>query len=335
MIFSPSTSAGHAQIAPDGPGGAQLDLCELIEQIQRRGIATPLLLRFDGILRARVRQLNEAFKLASEELDYEGGYRSVFPIKVNQERHVVEVLLEEGRRYGMGLEVGSKPELLAGIALQAGEGSLMICNGYKDAEYVEMALLSSQLGITAVLVIEKFSELETTLTVARRLGVRPIIGVRAKLSIRGSGRWHASVGDRSKFGLTTREIVAVVDELKRHDMLDCLQLVHFHLGSQADPHSPAQARDERGDPALDRPVPRRREDPLVRRGRRSRDRLRRIELELRVVDELLVAGVRQRRRLPPGPRPAEMPASRSRRLSPSPDARSSPTTRCSSPRSSA
>ena len=223
---------GHLVVAPEGREGGQVDLPELIGQIRRRGVAAPILLRFDGILRARARQLNAAFNNARREYDYRAPYRGVFPIKVNQERHVVEALLAEGRSYGMGLEVGSKPELIAGIAIQAGEGTLLICNGYKDAEYVEMALLASHLGITAVVVIEKLTELDTVLEASRRLGIRPVIGVRSKLTMKSSGRWQDSVGDRSKFGLTAREIVEVTDRLKAEDMLDCLRLLHFHIGSQ-------------------------------------------------------------------------------------------------------
>lgn len=223
---------GHVVVTPDGEGGPTIDLCELIGQIRRRGVAAPMILRFDGILRARVRALNTAFKRARTEFGYQAPYRGVYPIKVNQERWVVDTLLAEGREYGMGLEVGSKPELIAGIAVQAGEGSLLICNGYKDVEYVEMALLASQLGVTSIIVIEKLTELATVMEAARRLNVRPRIGVRAKLTFRGTGRWQDSVGDRSKFGLTSREIVEVVERLRGADMLDCLELLHFHIGSQ-------------------------------------------------------------------------------------------------------
>ena len=227
--------AGRVSIHPDatetesGPG---IDLYELVGQIRRRGVQTPLLLRFDGLLRARVRDIAGAFARARAEFDYPGAYRGVFPIKVNQERWVVETLMDEGRRHGMGLEVGSKPELVAGIAVEAGENALMICNGYKDAEYVETALLSSRLGITPIIVVEKFTELATVLEAASKLDIRPRIGVRAKLSFRSSGRWQDSVGDRSKFGLTTREIVRVVQDLEAAGMLDCLELLHFHIGSQ-------------------------------------------------------------------------------------------------------
>jgi arginine decarboxylase len=214
----------------NGPIG--IDLHKLIGQIQRRGIETPLLLRFDGILRSRVRELNNAFNAARAEFNYQGPYRGVYPIKVNQQRHVVESLLEEGRKHGTGLEVGSKPELLAAVALQADGGSLLLCNGYKDEEYIETALLSSKLGIYPIIVVEKYSELATILKVSDRLGIRPVIGVRTKLGGRGSGRWSESGGDRSKFGLTTRQIVEVVETLDRLNKLQCLELLHFHVGSQ-------------------------------------------------------------------------------------------------------
>ncbi|TAJ19053.1 MAG: biosynthetic arginine decarboxylase, partial [Planctomycetota bacterium] len=227
---------GNVEVTPDGPtqpGGAAIDVYKLMGEIQRRGVQPPILMRFDGILRARVREINDAFNRARAELDYEAPYRLVFPIKVNQQRHVVEELLKEGRKYGMGIEVGSKPELLAVVALQPpGENALVICNGYKDREYVETALLASKLGATVVIVIEKFSEIHTVLSAADELNIRPIIGVRTKLSGVGSGRWKESGGDRSKFGLTTRNIVQIVELLREKGKLDCLQLLHFHLGSQ-------------------------------------------------------------------------------------------------------
>ncbi|MCE9592712.1 MAG: biosynthetic arginine decarboxylase [Planctomycetes bacterium] len=227
-------SEGNVEAVVDsqnnGPIG--IDLHKLIGQIQRRGIETPLLLRFDGILRSRVRELNLAFNAARAEFNYQGPYRGVYPIKVNQQRHVVESLLEEGRKHGTGLEVGSKPELLAAVALQADGGSLLLCNGYKDEEYIETALLSSKLGIYPIIVVEKYSELATILKVSDRLGIRPAIGVRTKLGGRGSGRWSESGGDRSKFGLTTRQIVEVVETLDKQNKLQCLELLHFHVGSQ-------------------------------------------------------------------------------------------------------
>ena len=227
--------AGNVEVTPEGPDRPDrpaIDLYELIGQIKRRGIATPVLLRFDGILRSRVRELNNAFNAARAEFNYQGAYRGVFPIKVNQQRHVVEALLEEGQKHGTGLEVGSKPELLAAIAMQADGGSLVICNGYKDEDYIETALLSSKLGIFPIIVIEKSSELATILRASEKLDIKPVIGVRSKLGGKGSGRWSESGGDRSKFGLTTRQIVEVVETLDSQGKLECLQLLHFHIGSQ-------------------------------------------------------------------------------------------------------
>ncbi len=238
---------GHFRINPEGnvectPNGASdgkggqpsVDLSELIESLKRRGVELPILLRFDGVLRSRVRELRGAFDRARAEFGYTAPYHCIYPIKVNQQRHVVEVLLEEGREdeSSVGLEVGSKPELLAALALLSGRRSLVICNGYKDREYVETAMLASKLGLQPIIVVEKESELDTILEAYESLGIRPCIGVRTKLAGRGSGRWRESGGDRSKFGLTAHEIVHVVERLRKLDMLDCLQLLHFHLGSQ-------------------------------------------------------------------------------------------------------
>ena len=226
---------GNVEVRPEGPERPHrpgIDMYELLGQILRRGVNTPILLRFDGILRARVRAMNDAFNSARKEFGYEAPYRGVFPIKVNQERHVVEALLSEGKNHSMGLEVGSKPELIAVIALLAGHSSLMICNGYKDEEYIEMALLSTKLGITPILVVEKYSEIDAILSVSRRLDIKPSIGMRSKLSGKGAGRWQESGGDRSKFGLTTREMVMVVERMKKEGLAECVKLLHFHLGSQ-------------------------------------------------------------------------------------------------------
>lgn len=224
---------GHIEVLPDGtPESPRIDLFEQLGTIRRRGVRAPILMRFDGILRSRVRELYSAFNAARAEYEYPAPYRLIFPIKVNQDRHVVESLVSEGRGHGMGLEVGSKPELLAVLTMDTGAEPLVICNGYKDDEYIETALLARHLGITTVLVIEKYSELGSILRAAEKLGIEPVVGVRAKLGVRGSGRWQESGGDRSKFGLTTREIVMVADELASRDCLHWLKLLHFHLGSQ-------------------------------------------------------------------------------------------------------
>lgn len=225
-------SQGNLVVHPGGPESAAIDLKELVEEVRRRGIPTPLLLRFSEILAARVRELNEAFLSAMREYGYESTYRGVYPIKVNQERYVVERLLAAGREYHFGLEAGSKPELLAVLGLLDDEEALIICNGYKDEEYVEMALLGSRLGRHVVLVVEKFSELELIASVSERVGIPPRLGIRSRLSARGAGHWEASGGDRSKFGLGARGLYQAVEFLRGKGLLERLELLHFHLGSQ-------------------------------------------------------------------------------------------------------
>jgi len=223
---------GHVAIHPDGPSGPSADLKELVDEVRRRGIGLPLLLRFTDILRKRVAELNDSFARAIEEYDYESEYRGVYPIKVNQVGNVVAEILRAGRPYHYGLEAGSKPELLAVMALLEDPEALIVCNGYKDEEYVESALLASKLDRKVILVVEKLSELPLIAAVSEKLGVRPRIGIRVKLSSRGSGRWEASGGDRSKFGLSSSEIVEAMSFMKERGLLDCFELLHFHLGSQ-------------------------------------------------------------------------------------------------------
>jgi len=225
-------AAGHAVVHPNGPGTAEIDLKELVDEVRKRGIAPPLLVRFPEILRGRIVELNEAFRRAIGEYGYKGQYKGVYPIKVNQDRYVVERILEYGRPYHYGLEAGSKPELLAVMAMLDDEDALIVCNGYKDEEYIETALLASKLGRTVIIVVEKLSELRLIEEVSKKTGVRPRIGMRAKLSSRGAGRWEASGGDRSKFGLSAKELVEAVRYLKEASLLDTFQLLHFHLGSQ-------------------------------------------------------------------------------------------------------
>ena len=225
--------AGHVEVTPSGPDGGCVDLYDLIQDLQRRGLGMPLLMRFSDILHSRVKQLFDCFGSAIREYGYRGRYRGVFPIKVNQQHQVVEELVRFGGPLGLGLEAGSKPELLAGLALldNAADG-LLILNGYKDVEYMETALLAQKIGRYPIVVIDRYRELELLVQVARRLGIRPHIGVRAKLTTKGAGKWMESTGDRSKFGLTATEIMMLVDKLREAQMLDCLELVHFHIGSQ-------------------------------------------------------------------------------------------------------
>ena len=224
--------AGHMVVRPRGARGASIDMKALVDDLTRRGIQLPLLLRFSDILSARIELLNSAFQTAAKEYGYRGEYRGVFPIKVNQARQVVEEIIDYGRPYHYGLEAGSKPELLAIMALHSDPDALVICNGYKDDEYIETALLASKLDRKVILVIEKPGELENIRRVSQRLDVKPRLGIRARLSSRGAGRWEQSGGDRSKFGLSAAEMVEAVSKLSEWDALDSLQLLHFHLGSQ-------------------------------------------------------------------------------------------------------
>jgi arginine decarboxylase len=219
-------------VTVEAPEGAAIDLKALVDEVRERGIGLPLLLRFPHILKARVVELNEAFLRAMREYGYGATYRGVYPIKVNQDRYVVEHLVEAGKPYHFGLEAGSKPELLAVMAMMDDPDGLIICNGYKDEEYIETALMASRLGRVVILVVEKPSELELIARISRKTGIRPRIGIRARLSSRGSGHWEGSGGDRSKFGLGARDLFEAVEYLKTNDLLDCFELLHFHLGSQ-------------------------------------------------------------------------------------------------------
>jgi arginine decarboxylase len=230
--FFTINEAGHVEVTPAGPASARIDLKDLVDDLRSRGLNLPLLIRFSDILKARVQQLCDSFRQAITENEYQGSYRGVYPIKVNQQRHVVEELIEYGRPYNLGLEAGSKPELLVALALQDNPDALVLCNGYKDRAYIETALLAQKLGRKVIIIMDRMAELETILLAAKDLDVRPVIGVRARLSTKGAGKWVESTGDRSKFGLTTAEMVETVERLKAIDMLDCLQLLHFHIGSQ-------------------------------------------------------------------------------------------------------
>src|SRR5690606_5094340 len=199
---------------------------------EEQGVALPVLLRFSDILRSRVRQLNERFVAAREEYGYTGGYTSVYPIRVKQQRHVIVESANSGREYGVGLECGSKPELQAVLALDANTDNLIICNGYKDHEFIRLALMGQKLGHRVFIVLEQLSELDVLLEVADEMGVTPTAGVRIKLASAGFGRWAQSGGERSKFGLSTSQLMVLVDRLRDLGRLDILKLIHFHLGSQ-------------------------------------------------------------------------------------------------------
>jgi arginine decarboxylase len=230
--FFTVNEAGNIEVTPGGAASAKIDLKELVDDLRSRGLNLPLLIRFSDILKARVHQLCGAFQQAIAENDYKGSYRGVYPIKVNQQRHVVEELVEYGRPFNLGIEAGSKPELLVALALHDNPEALILCNGYKDKAFIETALLAQKLGKKVFVTMDRMAELDTIIAAASELDIRPLIGVRARLSTKGAGKWVESTGDRSKFGLTTAEMVAAVEKLRAEGMLDCLQLLHFHIGSQ-------------------------------------------------------------------------------------------------------
>ncbi len=223
---------GDMLVHPNGPGTSTVNLAALVEELRGRGLRTPLVIRFSDILATRVRQISECFNRAMREYSYKGKYRGVYPIKVNQQKQVVEELINYGRPYHLGLEVGSKPELLVGLALLNTPEALIVCNGYKDRAYMELALLAQRLGRYVVIVIDRPNELDTLIKASRELGIRPHIGLRARLAAKGAGKWAESSGDRSKFGLSAEELMSVVNRLRHDDMLDCLEMLHFHNGSQ-------------------------------------------------------------------------------------------------------
>ena len=226
------SEAGRTIAKPQRDAGASVDLTDVIEEAKARGLKFPLLIRFQDILRHRVESINLAFRSAIAEFNYQGKYRGVFPIKVNQLREVVEEILDAGKPYDFGLEVGSKPELFAGLALQNQIGSLIVCNGYKDAAFVRMALLGTKLGKKVIMVVEKLEELRQIISVSRQLGVEAIIGMRVRLLSKGGGKWADSAGENAKFGLTTGEMLIAAEMLKTEGLAHCFKLLHFHIGSQ-------------------------------------------------------------------------------------------------------
>src|SRR5436190_15620391 len=224
--------AGHVVAKPLQDAGASVDITDVIEEAKGRGLKFPVLIRFQDILRHRVESINLAFRNSITEFNYQGKYRGVFPIKVNQLREVVEEILDAGKPYDFGLEVGSKPELFAGLALQSQIGSLIVCNGYKDASFIRMALLGTKLGKKVIMVVEKLEELRQIIGISKQIGVEPSIGIRARLLSKGAGKWAESGGENAKFGLSTAELLAAAEMLKAENLVHCFKLLHFHIGSQ-------------------------------------------------------------------------------------------------------
>jgi arginine decarboxylase len=224
--------AGHVIVAPKGDRGGSLDLYDLVNALKQRDIPLPLLIRFADILEDRIERLNACFAKAIARYNYPGVYRGVFPIKCNQHRHLVEDLVKFGKSHQFGLEAGSKPELMITLAMLDTPGALLICNGYKDREYIEAAILAQRLGQKCIIVLEQVEEVDLVIEASRKLGIAPIVGLRAKLTAKGEGRWGTSAGDRAKFGLTIPEIIQAVEKFKGADLLGSIQLLHFHIGSQ-------------------------------------------------------------------------------------------------------
>ncbi len=231
--FFDVSKTGEMLVRPGGRNSKMtVSLMDIVAEMEKREIGMPALIRFPDILQTRIQHVNERFRKAISEAGYKGQYRGVYPVKVNQQFKVVESIIKFGREYNHGLEVGSKAELIAAAAYMEDEQALLICNGYKDEEFVDLALQTQKLGMKVLIVIEMPAELELIIERAELLNVRPNLGVRAKLSSRAGGRWDASGGDRSKFGLDSAQIIEMVDYLRERNKLDCLQMLHYHLGSQ-------------------------------------------------------------------------------------------------------
>ena len=222
---------GHVAVTPR-EGSASVDLKELMDELQVRDVTSPVLLRFPDILDNRIEKISKCFQQAADEYGYTAKNFIIYPIKVNQMRQVVEEIVSHGKKFNIGLEAGSKPELHAVLAINTDENSLIICNGYKDENYVELALLAQKMGRRIFLVVEKLNELRLIADISKRLKIRPNIGIRIKLASSGSGKWEESGGDGSKFGLNSSELLEALDFLEKAKMTDCLKLIHFHIGSQ-------------------------------------------------------------------------------------------------------
>ncbi len=223
---------GHLVVRPLQGEGGTIDLVETVENLRRRGLRTPMLLRFSDVLASQVKRIHATFDDAISTYGYRGRHHSVYPIKVNQQRQVVEELVAIEGPHAIGLEAGSKPELLVALALLDRPGAMIVCNGFKDRAYIETALLAQRLGRRPIIVIDRFDEIDLLVKTAQELGIRPHIGLRVRLSAQGAGKWLESSGRRSKFGLSPGEVLAAVSRLQADGMLDCLELVHYHIGSQ-------------------------------------------------------------------------------------------------------
>src|ERR1700731_901397 len=225
-------SAGNAEVRPLQEKGGAIDIMAVVNEARSRGLGVPLVIRFQDLLRHRVESVNRAFQTAIAEFGYRNHYRGVFPIKVNQLREVIEEIVDAGQQFHFGLEAGSKPELMAALAMHKDPESLIICNGYKDRAFIRIALLGRKLGKSVIIVVEKLEELEQTIRASKEVGVEPHIGIRVRLYSKGAGKWSPSGGENAKFGLDTTSLVAASEMLKAAGLGHCLKLIHFHVGSQ-------------------------------------------------------------------------------------------------------
>jgi arginine decarboxylase len=223
---------GNVCVHPSSSSKYSIDIRELVDDLIKRKIKPPILLRFMDVLQGRIASINRVFKNAIAENDYPATYQTFYPIKVNQQRQVVEAIAKFGKRYNIGLEVGSKPELVAAISFSTGNGIPIICNGYKDSEYLETVLYATRIGYDITIVIEKLFELEKIIAISKKTGISPKLGIRVKLSSKGTGKWATSGGEDAKFGLRMSEIIAAIQTLEQHGMVECIKLLHFHIGSQ-------------------------------------------------------------------------------------------------------
>ncbi len=223
---------GNVCVHPSPSSKASIDLRALMDDLIKRKIKPPILLRFMDILQGRIASINRVFKNAIQENSYPAKYQTFYPIKVNQQRQVVEAIAHFGKKYNIGLEVGSKPELVAAISLSTGNGLPIICNGYKDTEFIETVLYASKIGYDITIVVEKLFELEKIIQLSKKTGIVPNLGIRVKLSSKGTGKWATSGGEDAKFGLRISELMAACDILKNQGMIGNLRLLHFHIGSQ-------------------------------------------------------------------------------------------------------
>src|SRR3982750_1297534 len=225
-------SDGNVSASPLQENGGSITILDVVNEARTRGLSFPLVIRFQDLLRHRVESVNLAFQNAIAEFDYKGQYRGVFPIKVNQLREVIEEIVDAGQQFHFGLEAGSKPELVAALAMHKDPESLIICNGYKDKAFIRIALLGRKLEKPTIIVVEKLEELEQTIRASKEVGVEPLIGIRVRLHSKGAGKWAPSGGENAKFGLDTTNLVAASEMLRAAGLSHCLKLVHFHVGSQ-------------------------------------------------------------------------------------------------------